>query len=392
MERENRRGGRLPRRLRRLVIALLLAPPVAWGAARGVEWALHRPAAQQYERGNALYRAGEFEAAMEAWQAAIRADPRWAEPYVKQAEAFRAAGRSDLAIGKLLEAAQASPRAPHLPCRISEEYLNAEDSLEAGLWATRAVEAEPTCPRAHLVYARTHRNSVEEAQKHLETAVQFAPDQPEPLLELAKLHAEAGNLPKAEEVLQRLFQLRAPDAQAHYLMGMVQARRATDAAQRTEAERHLRESIRLAPNSYDPHAELGLLLERQRRWKDAAAAFEHARELNPYSPAILFHLATVYQRSGDPRAAQVRQEHRRLQEDTRRWTELRRQLQGRPDDLNLTLDTAEAALRLGARVIALNLVRSVLERDPSHARARQLQQRLEAPAGQSATQEEPGKP
>ena len=359
-----------------IIAALVLGPALAWGLAGVWKWWQHEPARRSFEKGNTLYRKGELQGAVDAWQAAVTAEPGWVEPYFRISDAFWSTGRSDLGINVLQAALQANPAAPHLRCRIAADYLRAQDSLNSGLWAEKAVQSEPTCSRAHLVYARTHRGSLEEAQSHLEQAAQLAPLDPEPLIELAKLQAEAGNLAGGEATLERVLKLQRHDDRTRYLLGMIQARKAKDAAGFREAETHLKEAIRLNPNGHDAYAELGLLYERQRRWQEAARSFEKARALSPHSAAILFHLATVYQRVGDPRVAAVRRDQQRLQTDSRRWADLRAQLARHPEDLELALDTAEAAARLGARVIALNLTESVLRKQPKHPRALDLQERL----------------
>ena len=363
-------------RLSRVLVAVAVAPALAWGLAGVWKWQRHASAERQLEKGNSLYQKGDIQHAVEAWQAAALGEPGWTEPYLRISDAFWATGRSDLGINVLLEALETNPTAPHLRCRIAEDYLRAQDSMNSGLWAEKAVQAEPTCSRAHLAYARTHRSSLEEAQSHLEQAARLAPQDPEPLFELAKLQAEAGNLAVAEATLTRVLKLRSHDARTRYLLGMILSRKAKDTAGFRAAETHLQEAIRLNPNGHDAYAELGLLLERQRRWQEAARSFEKARELSPHSAAILFHLATVYQRAGDSRAAAVRRDQQRLQTDSRRWSDLRAALARRPDDLELALDTAEAAARLGARVIALNLTETVLRKQPKHPRALDLQKRL----------------
>ena len=54
--------------------------------------------------------------------------------------------------------------------------------------------------------------------------------------------------------------------------------------------------IRLSPDLADAHAELGFVLTRLKKYKDAEAAYQHASQLKPDTPQILSGLGLVYLR------------------------------------------------------------------------------------------------
>ena len=85
-----------------------------------------------------------------------------------------------------------------------------------------------------------------------------------------------------------------------------------------EAEQILRRSIALRGDFWESHFELGAVLERQKRYADAAASLERAVELNPNSSKPHYRLARVYARLGRKEdAARERDLHRNLTEAER---------------------------------------------------------------------------
>ena len=80
-----------------------------------------------------------------------------------------------------------------------------------------------------------------------------------------------------------------------------------------EAEPFLRKSIALDGRFPDSHFELGVLLDRQRHYPEAAREMEHAAELDPADPVPHYRLARLYDRLGEPaKAASERALHRKL--------------------------------------------------------------------------------
>jgi uncharacterized protein HemY len=80
-----------------------------------------------------------------------------------------------------------------------------------------------------------------------------------------------------------------------------------------KAEHLLRGSIRLKGDQWESHYELGVLLEKQRRFPDAAAELERSAAISPDQGDVHYHLARVYDRLGQTeKAAEQREAHRRL--------------------------------------------------------------------------------
>lgn len=80
-----------------------------------------------------------------------------------------------------------------------------------------------------------------------------------------------------------------------------------------QAEALLRESIARKPDYWEPHFELGGLLEKKRQWAEAAAAYETSARFNAKQAEPQYRLARVYSRLNQPaKAAQARAKHQQL--------------------------------------------------------------------------------
>ena len=79
------------------------------------------------------------------------------------------------------------------------------------------------------------------------------------------------------------------------------------------AERLLRTSIALKSDQWESHYELGVLLEQQRKYSDAAVELERSARINPGVADVHYHLSRVYDRLGEAdKAAEQRGLHERL--------------------------------------------------------------------------------
>ncbi len=82
-----------------------------------------------------------------------------------------------------------------------------------------------------------------------------------------------------------------------------------------KVEQLLRDSIRLKGDQWESHFELGVLLEKQRRFSDAAPELERSAAINPNEAGVRYHLARVYDRLGQSeKANEQREVHKRLTE------------------------------------------------------------------------------
>jgi tetratricopeptide (TPR) repeat protein len=75
----------------------------------------------------------------------------------------------------------------------------------------------------------------------------------------------------------------------------------------------LRKACSLNDQAAEPHFQLGVVLQRERKFADAAREFEGAAARDPADSATHYHLAQVYDRLGKRDAAVAeRERHARL--------------------------------------------------------------------------------
>src|SRR5436190_9856267 len=84
-------------------------------------------------------------------------------------------------------------------------------------------------------------------------------------------------------------------------------------AEASGVENLLRRSIRLKPDLWEPHLELGILLSKERKYPEAAVELARSASLNPKDPLPHYHLARVYDRLGEAeKAGRERELHAQL--------------------------------------------------------------------------------
>lgn len=373
MKKANQRG----------LIAALLAAGVGgavWGIPRLSQALREAPAKKHYARGEELYRTGKVEEALEAWQTATEAVPRWVPPYFRMAETLTEMEAKDIAVQVLLRAHDANPKAPHVVCRLAEAYALGEFLVEAREFANRAVTTEPTCFRSHSAYALAYRNDNKVALEHLQKAHELAPKDPEILMRLARTQAHAGAVEDADRSLTLLVTLVPENVDTYFLRGVVLTARPSDREAVRQAEQNLARALGLAPDRWDIHAQIGILHTRLRRWRQAQAALEKAHALNPHAPAVIFQLATVYRQLNDARAPVFWDRLQQLQTRTNRWQQLLREVAEHPEDRVRMMDAAQLSVQLGSYETARRLAEQVLEKDPGNEKARQVLKQLQQPA------------
>ena len=118
-----------------------------------------------------------------------------------------------------------------------------------------------------------------------------------------------GKLPAITEAFAA-FAARAPES---YVSNFLYGKALAIADNAGAAETSLRKSIARNGAYWESHFELGLLLDRERRFEDAARELKTSAGLNPRDPVVHYRLARVYDRLGRTADAQAeRALHARL--------------------------------------------------------------------------------
>jgi len=293
--------------------------------------------AMYYFDGGDVARAADFEAQYAALQ------PDDSEAFLRTASWYLQSNRADLAVefarsglertpsaelydvlgkgladqGKIDEAEQAFRAAIELQPYDEELRYNLGYLF---LQATRFDEAVAAFEEGRKVFDKSPRLELgigvaRFAQRRFDEAIdaflltsKLAPglEQPHYFLSRSLEHA-AG---RVDDVRARFdaFAAARPD---HYLAPFLQAKGllaslgpARDAAKLSAAETLLRASIERRGDYWESHFELGVTLERMRRYEEAKAALLRATEISPASATPHYRLARVYVRLGQPELAE----------------------------------------------------------------------------------------
>jgi tetratricopeptide (TPR) repeat protein len=155
-----------------------------------------------------------------------------------------------------------------------------------------------------------------DAATAFQRTISLAPDIEQPYLFLGKMLDQIPDKAPELSPLFESYEKAHPQSYAGYL---VHAKALiAQSAEPELAERLLKKASSLNGDAAEPHYELGALLQRARKWDDAAVEFERAAALEPSDPATHYHLAQVYDRLGKRDAAAAeRERHARLMETGR---------------------------------------------------------------------------
>ncbi len=219
------------------------------------------------------------------------------------------------------------------------------DGAERAFLAARS--AAPGAPWGELGLGKTarRRGRFEEAAEHLRSSLAADPEHRETRYLLAMTERQLGNDERANELLSGLAEAEVsslPDPMMQAVQALVRdtqtmirtaSQRLAERDYRT-AERLYLEVLRLDPDSYDAHLNLGVLYGLADRNPEAAAALERALEIDPERADAYALLTIAYIKTG--RAEQGLQQLEKALEidpDHPRAREIFHSLGGNPEEL-----------------------------------------------------------
>lgn len=280
------------------------------------------------ERQYASSKAADPGAAARAAELSLRAGNaeqavRWASTALQRAgtapihhllgQAYAAANRPDDAVREFRAAAEGAPLTETYAFDLGQMQLRRGDFAGATDTLGKACRRFPGSAQLQLalgVAAYGHRRFADAIDAFLRvTAIDRAVEQP--YVFLARILAQAGDrLPRVVAAFAAWEKAEPGNYRAVCLHAKALDAAAGDPA---EIQAALRRSIQLNGGYWESHFELGVLLAKNREWKQAAAELSRSIELNPRVAAAHFQLARAYDKLGDSeRARAERAEHQRL--------------------------------------------------------------------------------
>ena len=221
----------------------------------------------QNRLGEALDRLGALDAAIEAFQRAVDARPRFQKAERNLIVTLAKAGRGPDAVARARALAAASPE-------------DAEAHFTLGL-------------------AQSEQD-VAEAMKSFTRVLELAPRHTLARYNLALVLKRADRLPEAIEQLTRAIAIE-PRPEAHYTLGVIYWHQ----GEIDRAAAALRAAIEAEPRHADAHHTLGAVLRARRDWSGAAAALRRAIAIRPDLWGAHHTLGQVLQQAGDEARART---------------------------------------------------------------------------------------
>ena len=167
---------------------------------------------------------------------------------------------------------------------LAGEPGNSDYALWLGrAWGRRAETSGPFTAPSYATRAR----------QFLEKSVQLNPMNLEAQSDLFEYYLEApgflgGGLDKAGNVADQMGRISPAEGQ------FAQAKLAEKRKQSRSAEDHLRRAIALAPHQVGKIVELARFLTKQGRYQEAEQSFQHAEEVAPNDPGVVYARASTY--------------------------------------------------------------------------------------------------
>ena len=240
--------------------------------------------------GKALSLTGDAAGAQEALEEAVRLAPYDEEYRYDLGDLHLRARRFEQAAEAFEEARKFFDKSARIEIGLGVARYGQRRFDEAVAAFLRAAELAPAAPQPHYFLGRTLEHATDRIDDVLARQKRFAELQPDNYLG-PFLHAQA-----------LIASLPSQGAQE----------------QVDQAEKLLRRSIELRDDYWESHFELGALLDRTRRYEEAASSLERAIELNDASSKPHYRLARVYARLGRREdAARERKLHRERTEAER---------------------------------------------------------------------------
>ena len=235
--------------------------------------------------GLALIKFGRPEEAEAHLRRAVRVDPRSTTAHQNLGEALRRQGRFAEAMESYRAVLAIDDGFALAHAGMGMALFGERRYAEALAAMAKALSLQPDLPIAPMLYLHMGRAARElgrpdEAAAHFQRAGAIAPDDPEPLFDLAKLRFSQGRAEEADRILRSaLEQWPADPAVLHNV-----AEALRDEGRHADAIANYRAALRVDAEFAPAHAGMGIALFQSERYAEAIAALEQALTLQPDLP------------------------------------------------------------------------------------------------------------
>jgi tetratricopeptide (TPR) repeat protein len=244
----------------------------------------------QNNLGTVLLRQGRFDEAIAHHSAAIRIRPEYLY-YFNLANALAGAGRSAEAITDYRQALRLDPNSSAAHHNLGL-VLQAEGKSEEAVTEFRAalrLQPDHESAEYNLANRLADAGRLDEAMAHYVAALRLDPNHAESYNGLGICYAMQGKMPEAERQFRESVRLKPDNAGAQSnLANALGAQNKLD-----EAIPHYQKALQLAPEDFQTHFNFGVTLGRQGQRAEAKAHFAEALRLHPDYPEAQKALAEL---------------------------------------------------------------------------------------------------
>jgi len=304
-------------------------------------------AARQYDVGLVALRQGKFPEAVEALREAINLRPGYIEAHYALGVAYSRLGGDKLAaaVDEFLEVLRLKP--DHIDARVDLSSILARegDSYAAARQLETALRFAPENPELHILLGKSQYDSRKhsEAVKSFRKALELNPRLSVAHYGIGLVLVRQHESDQAADQFQAALTLDPGDAFSHYELGRI----ALEKGDLTKAGIHLNEAVHLRPAMAWAYVELGKLYRRRDKPAQAEDSYRAALRYRPALFDALYNLAMLLQAQGKAEEARDYFEKVRALQEVRAATSKANSLNA--DGIKYTdegqLDEALAAFR-----------------------------------------------
>ena len=244
---------------------------------------------------------GEHQIAIQCWQKAVQLDPENPDYMLAIAQSYLAKKEIEPAMTEINRALQSNPDHPKALLLKAEAEIDASNPELARLTiqAAQAVVTDPI-PFELLSIELDRQHNFNSALNKLKNLADANPNSIAVLNKLAEYQIEAGQLDKAEKILQQSLVISEENPQTLLSLGKIDRLKGN----LDQAISRLDKAIKLDPSRIDAYLEMGQTFQDRREVNNAIETYHKAIAMVSKDPRPYVQASAAYKESRDYRNAE----------------------------------------------------------------------------------------